>query len=50
MERKNAWEKYQGAKDQSLVMNFAEDYRRFLSANKTERECVSYFIEKAEKA
>lgn len=50
MERKNAWEKYQGAEDQSLVMNFAEDYRRFLSANKTERECVSYFIEKAEKA
>ena len=50
MERRNAWEKYQGADRQSALMEFAEDYRRFLSANKTERECTAYFIEEAEKA
>lgn len=50
MERKNAWSKYTSEKDKKKVMTFAEDYRQFLSACKTERECVSYFVEKAEKA
>ena len=50
MERKNAWSKYTSEKDKKTVMAFAEDYRQFLSACKTERECVSYFVEKAEKA
>ena len=50
MERKNAWSKYTSEKDKKKVMAFAEDYRQFLSACKTERECVSYFVEKAEKA
>ena len=45
--RKNAWLKYQGKTDE--VMNFAEDYRLFLSENKTERECVDTIIEKAKK-
>lgn len=40
MERKNAWEKYQGTKKQE-VFDFAEKYRRFISDCKTERECVT---------
>lgn len=48
MERKNAWSKYTSEKDLKKVFKFAEDYRKFLSQCKTERECVSYFIEKAE--
>lgn len=50
MERKNAWQKYTSEKDKKKVFKFAEDYRKFLSECKTERECVSFFIEKAEKA
>ncbi len=46
MENKNAWEKYE---DKKSVMDFAEEYREFISANKTERECVEYFKERAEK-
>jgi len=40
MERKNAWEKY-SEKDIRDVFDFAEEYRRFLSDCKTERECVT---------
>ena len=50
MERKNAWSKYASEKDKKKVMAFGEDYRKFLSTCKTERECVSFFVEKAEKA
>ena len=49
MERKNAWEAYPGKKSK-VVMDFAEDYRRFISENKTERECAASFIERAEAA
>lgn len=40
MERKNAWEKYSD-KEKEQVFSFAEEYRTFLSACKTERECVT---------
>ncbi len=50
MERKNAWSKYTSNKDVKKVFAFGEDYRKFLSTCKTERECVSFFIEKAEEA
>ena len=49
MERENAWKKYSKKKDMKKVMDFAEDYRRFISENKTERECVSYFVARAKK-
>ncbi|SFQ49187.1 Aspartyl aminopeptidase [Lachnospiraceae bacterium XBB1006] len=48
MERKNAWEKYEG-KSLDKVMEFAEGYRKFISDCKTERECVDEFICMAEK-
>lgn len=50
MERKNAWEKYTQAKDRKKVMDFAENYRNFLSNCKTERECVEEFYAKAIKS
>ena len=43
MERKNAWEAYPGKK-RNAVMDFAEDYRKFISENKTERECAESFL------
>ncbi|MDD6038502.1 MAG: aminopeptidase [bacterium] len=49
MERRNAWDSYPGDKKQ-VVFDFAEDYRRFISENKTERECVKTFQAAAEKA
>ena len=40
-EKKNAWEKYpQGSKRDELFA-FAEEYRKFISDCKTERECTS---------
>ena len=50
MERKNAWSKYTSEKDMKKVMAFSEDYRKFLSDCKTERECIEFFVEKAKKA
>ena len=50
MERSNAWAKYTAKKDLKKVMDFAEDYRKFLSACKTERECVNFFEAEAKKA
>ncbi len=50
MERKNAWSKYTSEKDLKKVMDFGEDYRKFLSKCKTERECVAFFVEAADKA
>ena len=46
MENKNAWLKYDNPKS---VMDFAEDYRNFISNNKIERECAAFFIEEAKK-
>ena len=42
----NAWLKYD-RKTQNEVMAFAEEYRQFISANKTERECAESIIRKA---
>ncbi len=50
MRRPNAWEKYPGKADRAEIMNFAENYRKFLSVCKTERECTEYFIKEAKAA
>ena len=50
MENKIAWEKYPEGNKREEVFQFAENYRKFISDCKTERECVSFFVEKAEKA
>ena len=47
MDRKNAWEKYPKGEKREKVFTFAEEYRRFLSACKTERECTKFFYDKA---
>ena len=39
MERENAWKKYDEA-GREKVFRFGKDYKQFLSAGKTERECV----------
>lgn len=48
MEKKNTWETY---KEEQLreVDAFADEYRSFLDAAKTERECVDYIVNAAEK-
>ena len=43
---KNAWLKYD-KKTLAAVMDFAEEYRRFISDNKTERECAEAIVKKA---
>lgn len=49
MERKNAWLKYdEGTKAE--VFAFCEEYRKFISRCKTERECVSQVAAEAEAA
>lgn len=49
MERPNAWKKYDDATLAELDQ-LCEDYRRYISQNKTERECVRSSIELAEAA
>ena len=49
MERKNAWKKYPKGKREA-VFAFAEEYKKFISDCKTERECVTELIAQAEKA
>ena len=49
MERKLAWEDY-SKEDMTKVYEFAEGYRKFISECKTERECVTEFVARAEKA
>ena len=49
MERVNAWKTYD-LELQKECLDFAEDYRRFISENKTERECVDTFVNLAEDA
>lgn len=47
MERENAWEKYNEA-DMQKVFGFADEYKKFITECKTERECVSYAVVMAE--
>ena len=49
MERPNAWKKYDDATLAELDQ-LCEDYRRYISENKTERECVTSSIKLAEEA
>lgn len=50
MENKNAWEKYPEGQERQSLMDFAEDYRKFISKCKTERECVQEFEALAKQA
>ena len=50
MEKKNAWEKYPQGIKRDQVLQFAEEYRKFISACKTERECTANLYEKAKNA
>ncbi|MCM1127491.1 MAG: aminopeptidase [Lachnospiraceae bacterium] len=49
MEKKNTWETY-SSKQLKEVDAFADEYRRFLDEGKTERECVDFIVNTAEKA
>lgn len=49
MEREVAWNHY-SEEEKKKVFEFAEEYRKFISACKTERECVRTFVERAEAA
>ena len=49
MEQKNIWETYH-AKQLKELEALNEEYREFLSECKTERECVDYIVNMAEKA
>lgn len=49
MERDLTWEQYT-AKEKKDVFTFAEEYRRFISDCKTERECVAEFTKLAQAA
>ena len=46
MERENAWEKY-STKDIKNVFAFADNYRKFISECKTERECTEQLVAEA---
>jgi len=46
MERENAWKKYEGEKREE-VFAFAENYKKFMTKCKTERECVEEAIREA---
>lgn len=50
MERKNAWLKYPQGEKRDEVFAFAEDYRKFISICKTERECATYIYDLAKAA
>lgn len=49
MERKNAWKKYPKGKRED-VFAFGEEYKKFISDCKTERECVQELAARAEEA
>lgn len=49
MERENVWNTYD-LEMQKSCLDFAEEYRKFISENKTERECVDAFVNAAEDA
>ncbi len=48
MEQKNTWETY-NRRQLKEVDSFANEYRNFLNEGKTERECVDYIVNAAEK-
>ena len=50
MKTKSAWDKYPEGTKRDEVFQFAEEYRKFISECKTERECVTDFVKRAEKA
>ena len=50
MEKKNAWEKYPEGTKRQDVFTFAEEYRKFISSCKTERECAAELYRKAKEA
>ena len=50
MNRQNAWLKYPQGEKRDEVFAFAEDYRKFISICKTERECASYVYDLAKAA
>ena len=45
----NLWEKYEKEEDRKIVEDFCCEYKTFLSQNKTERECVAFAKQLAEK-
>ena len=47
MDRKNAWLSY-GESDEKEMEKLTKDYRAFLDAGKTERECVTELVREAE--
>ncbi len=49
MERKNAWKKY-SKEQKEAVFAFGEEYKKFISECKTERECVTELIAQAKAA
>ncbi len=49
MERKNAWKKYPKGKREDIFA-FGEEYKKFISDCKTERECVQELVARAEEA
>ncbi|MBO5098022.1 MAG: aminopeptidase [Agathobacter sp.] len=50
MAKTNAWEKYPAGEKREAVFAFAEDYRRFISDCKTERECTTELYAQAKAA
>ena len=48
-ESKTAWESYSEA-EMKKVFAFAEDYKKFISTCKTERECVETILKEIKKA
>lgn len=50
MEKKNAWEKYPEETKRQDVFTFAEEYRKFISSCKTERECAAELYRQAKEA
>ncbi len=50
MEKKNAWAKYPTGEKREALMAFAEDYRKFISDCKTERECSAEIYAQAKAA
>ena len=48
MKRPLIWEKA-SRKEQKEILDFAEDYRKYLDEAKTEREAVEFIIREAEK-
>lgn len=49
MERENAWKKYK-KKDIAELEKLNDEYKKFLSKHKTERECTVWAVEQAKKA